>query len=234
MADSDLLTQGINELTQYNGVATDSLPTQNLGKDEFLQLLITQLQYQDPMEPMDDNEYIAQLAQFSELEQMTNMNDNLTENLNWNFLLSQTINNTMATSLLGKDIKAIGNDAYLPADGNAQLHYNLGGFADTVVIDVYDGSGEKVASYTQNQLGAGDQLFEWDGRTMSGDTASTGTYSFTITATDADGNTVTASPYMSGTVDGVQYVDGQAYLVVDGNKISLGDVMEVGTGVDDG
>ncbi len=230
MLDPDLLVQNVTDLTAYAGVAQGPVPTQELGKDEFLQMLITQLRHQDPMDPMKDQEFIAQMAQFSSLEQMVNMNRNLTENLNWNYLLSQTINNTMATSLLGREIKAIGDELYLPADGGAKLHYRLEAYAKSVTIDIFDGGGTKVATYTVDGVGEGDQFFEWDGRMTNGDTAQPGTYSFEVRATDQNGQNVALLPFRFGTVEGVQYSEGQAYLVVDGVRISLGDVIEVGTG----
>jgi len=234
MLDPDLLTQSISDLSTYTGVTQRPVPSQELGKDDFLQMLITQLRHQDPMEPMKDQDFIAQLAQFSSLEQMTNMNQNLTENLNWNYLLSQTINNTMATSLLGRQVKALGNEAYLPSDAGATLHYKLGAYAETVTIDIFDGSGSKVATYTVDKVGEGDQFFEWDGRTMHGENAQPGTYSFQVTAADSSGKDITVMPYTLGMVEGVQYIEGQAYLIIDGTKISLGSVIEVGTGGENG
>jgi len=234
MSDSDLLLQNVSDLTQYSGVAESAAPSNELGKDDFLQMLITQLRHQDPMDPMKDQDFIAQLAQFSSLEQMHNMNDNLSDNLTWNHLLSQTINNTMATSLIGKEIQATGNEAYLPEDGSTECHFRLGAYADTVSISVFDGSGAQVAKYEMNKLGEGDQVFEWDGRTINGERAQPGTYKFEISAVDSLGKDITVTPYKLGIVDGVQYVDGQAYLVVNGSQVSLGDVIAVGSGEEDG
>ena len=234
MLDPDLLIQNVADLQAYTGVAQTAPPTQELGKDEFLKMLITQLRYQDPMDPMKDQDFIAQMAQFSSLEQMKNMNENLMENLNWNYLLSQTINNTMATSLLGREVKALGNQAYLPEDGQAKMHYNLGAYAETVTIDILDGSGTTVATFTVDKVGQGDQIFEWDGRTMHGEQAQPGEYTFQVTAVDSAGNNIMVLPYMLGTVEGVQYLEGQAYLIIDGTRIALGDVIEVGTGEENG
>lgn len=234
MSNNDLLLGNVSDLTQYRGIPDSALASNELGKDDFLHMLITQLKHQDPMDPMKDQDFIAQLAQFSSLEQMQNMNDNLMDNLNWNHLLSQTINNTMATSLLGKEIQAVGNEAFLPEDGSAECHFRLGAFAETVTISVHDGSGALVGKYDLSKLGEGDQVFEWDGRTINGERAQPGTYSFDIRAVDSLGKSITVTPYKLGIVDGVQYVDGQAYLVVDGTQISLGDVIAVGTGEEDG
>ncbi len=227
MFDPEIQSQSIANMTTFTGLQNQSR-VHSLGKDEFLQMLITQLRHQDPMNPVDDQSFIADLAQFSSLEQMTNMNATLTENLNWNYLLSQTINNTMATSLIGHQVKAAGNEIYLPNDGDAKLNYKLGEFAEQVTIDIFDGSGDKVATYTIDKVGKGDQVFEWDGWSLSGSRAQAGTYSFSITATNANGDAIVSIPYILGIADGVQYQNGQAYLLIDGTSVPLGDVIEVG------
>ncbi len=227
MLDTEIQSQSLADMTTFTGTQRQG-PVHDLGKDEFLQMLITQLRHQDPMNPVDDQSFIADLAQFSSLEQMTNMNATLTENLNWNYLLSQTINNTMATSLIGHQVKAAGNEMYLPNEGNAKLNYKLGEFAEQVTIDVFDGSGDKVATYTIDKVGKGDQMFEWDGWSLGGSRAEAGTYSFSITATNTNGDAIVSTPYILGIADGVQYQNGQAYLLIDGTSIPLGDVIEVG------
>ena len=77
-----------------------------LDKDDFLELLIAKLSNQDPLDPMQDEDFVAQLAQFSSLEQLSNMNENLMQDIQWNYMLSQTISNTMATSLIGRTVRA--------------------------------------------------------------------------------------------------------------------------------
>jgi len=230
----DLLISSVDDLTTYDPTATTvEVADQTLGKDEFLTLLVAQLQNQDPMEPMDDTEYIAQLAQFSSLEQMQNMNDNLEENLNWNYLLMQTINNTMSTSLLGKEIKASGNQFYLGSESDGTLQFKLAAYAATTTINIYDGSGNLVDTLQVQGLGAGNQTVNWDGILQAGDRAPTGEYTFEITAETSDGTSVTVTPYIFGIVEGVEYEDAQAYLIVDGAQIPLSDVVEVGEATSD-
>ena len=73
----------------------------DISKSEFLQLMITQLQYQDPLNPTDSVDYSAQLAQFSSLEQLTNLNDKLSQLVETNYYLTQSVYNTMTTNLIG-------------------------------------------------------------------------------------------------------------------------------------
>jgi len=110
----------------------------NLGKNDFLNLLVTQLQNQNPMEPMADTEFIAQLAQFSQLEQLENMSRSLDTNSEVDYIMSQTIANTMATTLIGKGVVAEGSNFSLTPGENTDLSFNLNAEAATVTINIFD------------------------------------------------------------------------------------------------
>ena len=89
-----------NEVNNFNKTlnASGRIPSQQLGKDDFLKLLITQLSNQDPTSPMEDTQFISQMAQFSSLEQMTNMNESFNK-------LAAMINSSQATNTLGKTVE---------------------------------------------------------------------------------------------------------------------------------
>ena len=89
-----------NEVNNFNKALNSSgrMPSQQLGKDDFLKLLITQLSNQDPTSPMEDTQFISQMAQFSSLEQMTNMNESFNK-------MAAMINSSQATSTLGKTVE---------------------------------------------------------------------------------------------------------------------------------
>ncbi|HVP39530.1 MAG TPA: flagellar hook capping FlgD N-terminal domain-containing protein, partial [Candidatus Saccharimonadales bacterium] len=128
-----------------------------LGKDDFLKLLTAQLQHQDPLQPMDNTAFVAQLAQFSSLEQLQNMNSSLSTDI----LLNQSVNNSLATGLIGRNIVAKGDQITLAAGGTADLSFNLSAAADAK-ITVVDSSGKTVATLTPGHLGAGDQTVTWN------------------------------------------------------------------------
>ncbi|CAD7772874.1 hypothetical protein BLFGPEAP_00852 [Candidatus Methanoperedenaceae archaeon GB50] len=86
-----------------------------LGKEEFLKLFMAQMQYQNPLEPLKGTEFTAQLAQFSQLEQMWNINENLKNNQ----LFLNSLNNAQAVNFIGKNIKAVGNSVYLKEGDSA-------------------------------------------------------------------------------------------------------------------
>ncbi|MDP3830447.1 MAG: flagellar hook capping FlgD N-terminal domain-containing protein, partial [Ignavibacteriaceae bacterium] len=81
----------------------------SLGKDDFMKLMLTQLKHQDPLNPMEGSEFAAQLAQFSSLEQLSNLNELTAQSIDANYYLTQSINNTMTATLIGKDVKLSGN-----------------------------------------------------------------------------------------------------------------------------
>src|SRR5512141_1215692 len=109
--------------TDSNGQPKKVGGQQSLGKDDFLQLLVTKLQHQDPLNPQDDADYIAQLAQFSSLEQMNNIADGISASNQWDFLQMQSLNNAMASGLIGKEVRAEYNGVYVEDGKSATVSF---------------------------------------------------------------------------------------------------------------
>jgi flagellar basal-body rod modification protein FlgD len=194
-----------------------------MGKDDFLNLLITQLQNQDPLNPTDSTEFTAQLAQFSSLEQLSNVNENLMELKNF----QASINNSQAVSLIGKTITANGNSILLSDDGPVECDFKLDGDAVLAVANIYDSTGKFVADFEGNNLSAGQHSLLWDGRDNNGNRVAGGNYTFEILAADADGRDIATTTFFSGTVDKVTFDNSTTYLISGDQKIALGDVIEV-------
>ncbi len=216
---------GINNTT-YGG-ASQIAGNSTLGKDEFLNLLVTQLRFQDPLEPMKDTDFVAQLAQFSSLEQLSNIGASLDNSAQLDYILSQTIANTMATSLIGKEVIAAGNEISHTYEHNENLSFTLSGDAASVEIKIFDDKGALVRTITESDLDEGINSVSWNGKNDSGADLSAGNYTFTVTATNAAGETVASETRRIGMVDSVRYEDGQGYLIVGGQRISLSDIIEV-------
>ena len=198
-----------------------------LGKQEFLKLLIAQLEMQDPFEPVDNTDMIAQLAQFSSLEQMENMNQSLSDNLDMDLMLGQLLNNTMATTLIGKGIRSKDDAFVLERGEEATLGYRLEGNAVTVSATITDSSGIEVAVLEDLETSEGDHTFTWDGKDEDGNLLASGDYTFEISATDGGDNEVAATELFLGHVEGVRYIDGSAYVIVNGRELLLSSVTEV-------
>lgn len=212
-----------------------------LGKDDFLKILVAQLSNQDPTSPMEADQFAVQLAQFSSVEQLQNISATLDDSINTNLLLNQAINNTMATTLIGKEVLAYGNSANLSEGKPTELHYKLAGAAESVEIQIRDEAGNVVRTVKLDNQLEGSQSFTWDGETNQGETAPPGKYTFSVKATNADGQAVGVDTYVSGIINGIRYEDGSAILRVGDHEISLAEVIEInevpatdGTGDDNG
>lgn len=218
-------------MTTVSGLSTTGIAaaadaakaSQGLGKDAFLTLLITQLQNQDPLNPADSTEFTAQLAQFSSLEQLSNVNKNL-ETLS---LYQASINNAQAVSFIGKDIVAAGNALEVTSGQPATCEFELGAEAKSVVVSIYDAAGNFIRDLSASPLAAGKQHLVWDGKDRNGNTAASGSYTFEVQAESANGEKVYVTTYLRGTVSGVTFRDGVTYLTVGGSHVAVGAVTEV-------
>jgi flagellar basal-body rod modification protein FlgD len=197
-----------------------------MGRDAFLRMLLVQLQHQDPMNPADSQEFASQLAQFSQLEELQNMGQSLDSSLSADMLLTQSITNTLAASLIGKNVVASTASSYL-TNGNADFHFHLEDTASQVTINIYNESGTLVKTDTISNLSSGDHSYSWNGHDQSGNSCADGVYTFTVSAVNAAGNSVTASPFVEGRITGVRYENGMAVLLIGDLTINLSDVTEI-------
>ncbi len=201
---------------------------QTLGKDDFLQLLVTKLEHQDPLNPMEDEDFIAQLAEFSSLEQLNNIAEGLASSNEWDYLQMQSINNVMASGFIGRDVKAEYSGLYVDANNEPQITYTLPSPADTVEFVIKDATGQIVATLTQDSVSEGVNTFTWDGTDNQGNRVDEGYYLVEATAQTSAGTAITPSLSLVGTVEAVIYRDGSAYLRVNGTEVPLGDVTAIG------
>jgi flagellar basal-body rod modification protein FlgD len=213
--------------TDTNGNDRLTGSQQVLGKDDFLQLLVTKLRYQDPMSPMADEDFAAQLAQFSSLEQMQNIADGIAESNQWDLLQMQSLNNAMASSFIGREIQANYNTVYVEDGKPATISFSLPDSASEVTLTIKDSEGNVVKTLTENEMSAGAHILEWDAKATSGNTVPDGTYSVEATATGYNGSDVSPKLSLVGVVESVLYKDGAAYMRVNGIEIPLGDISAV-------
>lgn len=205
------------------GIYDPGATSTSMGKDDFLTLLITQLQNQDPLNPADSTEYTAQLAQFSSLEQLSNVN----ANLEYMQLYQASINNAQAVSFIGKEIISLGNDIQV-TDGQAETcRFELAGEASGVVVNIYDSAGNLVRAIEQGAMDGGRQSVTWDGTDQNGNTVPDGDYTFEVMAVDAADQKVEALTYSSGLVEGVTFIEGRTYFLVGNQKVPISDIVEV-------
>ncbi|MEA3297131.1 MAG: flagellar hook capping FlgD N-terminal domain-containing protein [candidate division Zixibacteria bacterium] len=210
------------------GVQQSTNISKELGKNDFLQLMITKLQYQDPLNPMEDEDFIAQLAQFSSLEQMNNIAEGISTSNEWDYLQMQSINNTMAAGLIGKDVKASYSGVFVDSDNTPRISYTMDQSASNVSFVIRNANNEVVATVEAQDVQAGVGSIEWDGCDDRGNRVDDGFYSVEATAVDIAGNTFTPRLSLAGRVESIIYRDGSAFLTVCGCEIPLGDVTAIG------
>jgi|APLow6443716910_1056828.scaffolds.fasta_scaffold151680_1 flagellar basal-body rod modification protein FlgD len=227
---ADIQTAAIGAQTLAGTTGSPSI----LGKDDFLKLLITQLRYQDPLEPMKGTEFAAQLAQFSSVEQLSNINTNLTQTLATNQLMTQSIGNSLAATMIGKGVKASANEFQFTGTGSAQLGYTLPVAAAEVSVRVYDSTGTLVRTITNAGTDKGDSTVVWDGTNDSGQTMAEGKYTFKVDAQDSSKAALTATPFLYGTISAVRFTSAGTMFVVDGVEIPVSQILELLNGKGNG
>lgn len=194
-----------------------------MNKDDFLKLFVTQLQNQDPMKPQDSNQFIAQLAQLSQVEQSYNTNTNLQS------LLTAQNNATVvsAVSFIGKDVLAAGSQVSLTAGSSVPLNFRLNEALSSLKVDVKDAAGNLVRTLTVGQAAAGDGSIVWDGKGGNGQQLPSGTYSFGVSGTNGNGEAVTALSLVTGRIDGVRLDGSSPILTAGGIEIDMANVLQV-------
>lgn len=216
------MIEGILPRAESNTATTPADAQAPLGKDEFLKLLVAQLSAQDPLNPMDSREFSAQLAQFSALEQMTNVNSTLEK-----LVLAQTaMGNSSMINLIGKSVDVPGNTFEHTQGSSVNLSYSLGSEAATTQIDIFDAAGNLVN--TLNTTGTeGNNLAVWNGLNNLGSAVNSGLFTFKVRATDADGALITAQTFTTGLVTDVLFEEGAAFAVVNGQQIPAEEITRV-------
>jgi flagellar basal-body rod modification protein FlgD len=193
--------------------------------DQFLSILTTQLKNQNPLDPLDTNQFTQQLVQFSGVEQQLKTNEFLEALL----MLNSSSNGAAseAMSLIGKEITADTNAAELK-NGAATWIFTAGGKADNAKITVKDTSGNVVYEGLQN-IKAGENRFVWDGKSANGAAQPNGVYSVTIDAVNSSGTPVSTKTQMVGKVEGVDLNGEEPYLIVGAARLSLASIRSVRT-----
>ncbi len=199
--------------------STTSISNSNseLDKEAFLMLLVTQFQYQDPLNPMEDKEFIAQLAQFSALEQSMAMNENITNLMN----LTAMQTSIHITNYIGKEVSARGYGIYKEGDEVSLIQYAGSEEMSSCVINILDASNNIVRTVDLGSQASGIHDFVWDGKKSDGSEAPDGTYTVSFTGKNANGDAVYIDTSVSGRVTGTSSYNGEYYLSLTGGRVVL-------------
>lgn len=211
----------LNSISNNTGKAVESQTSLANDFDTFLTLLTTQLQNQDPLEPMDSSEFTNQLVQFSTVEQTIRTNQNL-ENL---VGLTASQMSSDAVGYIGKEINALGDTAVLK-DGNAEWSYAFEVQSDQTTVLIKDEEG-KIVYTAQGEKSSGAHDFVWDGKDNAGNPLSDGVYTLDVTAVDANGGPITVATGIKGHVTSVTLIGDQPLLTMGDISVPLSDVLSV-------
>ncbi|HVZ08746.1 flagellar hook assembly protein FlgD [Rhodopila sp.] len=204
-------------ITQTGTTALTSL-TSNFN--DFLTMLMTQLQHQDPTQPMDASQFTSELVQFSSVEQQIATNTNLTQLIT----LTQASQIEQSSDMIGKKATVSSSQLVLQ-NGSAQVNFTTPS-ATPVVVSVYNSAGTQIqsSSFTSN---AGANTWTWDGKAANGVTQPDGAYKVAVSSVGSDGSTSAVSYTVTGTVTSVQNNDGTVTLQMGGLSVPFSSVQSV-------
>lgn len=220
----------LKKLQQQSALPEDKRdPVKKLGKDEFFKIMITQMKNQDPTNPYKNEELAAHLAQFTSLEQMLNMNQNLEKLMESQFPLQKL----GAAGLIGKTIST-DSSQFAHTEGKfSGLNFDLPTDAAKAKIAIMNGKGEVIRELDQTNLMKGGNKVEWDGKRSNNMMAPTGTYSIRVTAESAEGKSVPISTKKKHEVFGVSFDGKETVLLVGNSKTPEKVLLRAVTSVED-
>ncbi|MDH4027489.1 MAG: hypothetical protein OEU95_01495 [Nitrospirota bacterium] len=233
----------IQGVTSYDETAAKRVyGNKELGREDFLNLLMKELSCQDPLEPMDSKEFIGQITQFTSLEELTTMNDTLAKILESSGDTGELVNikstlddvlasqrsmqNMAITGMIGRNVMVEGNSVYLT--DSAEISYDLANNASSVTVTITDWAGDKVRVEELGISEAGRYTYSWDGKDTEGNSLPEGSYKVSIEAKDFRRNPFVVNTMMTGEITGVNYDKDNALLVLDGaRRIRLEDIKSI-------
>lgn len=228
---NDSLSSALSDLQQSSGsgnnTASEGKGSAAMGRQEFLQLLMTQMKHQDPMNPMKGQEFATHLAQFSSVEQLININDTLSNREDSTQQLAESLKNSTAAGLIGKTVRAAGDTIAVKGQEELEIPFTLDRRAENVKMQISDAAGNPVRTLEFDQMNSGDQSISWDMRNDDGSVVADGTYRISVAAADGSGNSVNATTYLQGSVDRVRFGEDDIQLLVNGRSVPLSQIESV-------
>ncbi|HOO75775.1 MAG TPA: flagellar hook assembly protein FlgD [Tepiditoga sp.] len=192
-----------------------------LDKDAFMQLLVTELKYQDPTSPMDNKEFISQMSQLTSTEQIMNMSKAVQ-----NMISSQSnLFRIQTTGMIGKNV-VVANNVMKLSNGSTDYVNFAVDEESPVYVEVYDADNKLVVAQELGDLSAGVHSFLWNGKNQDGTAMEDGEYTFKIYRYN-DNQKVELAGLDGGKVDAVQFLDNEYYVVINGQRYPISSIQEI-------
>ena len=207
---------GISDSTTSSSTTTTNT-TNALGQDDFMKMLLAQLQNQNPLDPMDGKDFAAQLAQFSSLQQLSNLNQTMSSLPTY----LNAFSNAQMANMIGDDAVAKGNVISV-SGSTSTIAFSLPSDIQSGTITISDNSGNQLGAMQIGSQKAGINSIAWDTSNVSA-----GNYTFTMSAVDKNGAAVTADTLISGTVTGASFKNNEAYLTINGQDVAFSSVVAI-------
>lgn len=226
--DSEAIGDTLNKVADPNWVDPSkkmrAVGNNQLGKDAFMNLLLTQMKNQDPTNPMKSHEMAAQLAQFTSLEKLNNINEGI-EKLRKD---NRPDHNFQALAFIGKSV-SMDNSKIARTDENEshQLHFNLAADAMKANIEIKDANGNVVRTMEMKNLKSGVNQLTWNGKSDDGTTCAKGDYTLAVEAIGSNGKKIYAQTKAEGIITGVNFTAHGPELLIGKQVISLADVKSI-------
>jgi flagellar basal-body rod modification protein FlgD len=226
------MTTTTNPVTNNSAAATaqgvNNASSQQIAGnfDEFLQILTTQLQNQDPLSPMDSNSFTQELVEFASVEQQIDTNTNMQTMIS----LQQATTDLAGLQLVGSTVTVSGNTAALANASNSPATWTLNSpSAATANVSITNSSGQTVFTGSTS-LNAGTQTYTWNGKGSNGVTWPDGNYTISINATGANGQPVSVSTQVQGVVSAVNTSSNPPTLTVGGQTVPMSSIQSINSG----
>ena len=205
--------------TTQNAQATSTSKNTTLTEADFLKLFTTQLQYQDPLNPMDSSQMLTQMTQLNTITALDTMTQSM-QNM-------QAASNLQAVGLIGKKVEAKGNSLSIDGQGNASGGYYQLASPGQASVQILDANGNTVRFINEGAKDTSKQTFAWDGKDQQGNQLPAGNYTFSVSAIDGNNQSIQVTTTRVATVTGISIQNGVTYLNLGADQITINDIMAI-------
>jgi flagellar basal-body rod modification protein FlgD len=217
-----MTSSAINAATATGAANNTTAKKGSLDQADFLNIFVTQLKYQDPLQPLDNYQMASQMSQFSMVQSLNEMSASMKS-----MESSQAaVNNLQAAALVGKKVEVKGSALTLSQGTASEGTYQLDK-PGKLTVKIMDGKGSMVRVIETQVSDTQKHQFLWDGKNDQGSALPDGQYSFQVSAVDAQGAAIEVKTTMVGKVDGISLDQGKAYLQIGSNKVLLSEIIAI-------